>query len=151
MRQWLFDVIISYKKQNNFGKFNILQNVIILLMVINKLDLLQEMNLEDSDYRVLFKGLCTIDDYKNTEVWPQFVSVQETFLTNYSMKSEFVDILKKLQNKALSYRTAVPEILFSFPILNFVQGTSIPFKVLSELPVSKRAAFAYFKKITARW
>jgi len=154
MRQWFFDVINSYKGQNNFDKFNILQNIIILLMVISKLDLLQDISLEDNDYRVLFKGFCTISEYKNTEVWPQFVSVQETFLMKYSMKSEFVDVLRKLQKKASSFKIVVPEILFSFPVLNFVQGTSTPFKVLSELPVmnsTKKAAFAYFKQVTARW
>ena len=154
MCNWLLSIIDFYERQNNFDNFNILQNVMIFLMVINRLDLLQEMYLEDKHYRVLFKGLCTISKYKNTDVWPQFVSVQETFLIDYSVKSRFVDFLKKLQREASSLRTPVPEILFSFPVLNFVHGTWTPFKILSELPTldSKiRAALAYFKQVTARW
>jgi len=154
MYHWLLSVINSYERQNNFEKFNILQNVMILLMVINKLDLLQELHLEDKHYRVLFKGLCTISDYKNTKGWPQFVSVQETFLMNYSMKSAFVEFLKKLQRKAASFGTPLPEILFSIPVLNFVQGAWTPFKVLNELPIldsKKRGAFTNFKQVAAKW
>jgi len=154
MCQWLLFTIDSWEGQRISHKFNLLQNVMILLVVISNLDLFQELHLEGKHYKVLFKGLCTISEFKNAEVWPHFAFVQEAFLTNYTVKSKFVDILKKLQKKAKSLNVPIPEILFSFPVLNFIQGSWTPFKVMNELPnmnATRRATLRYFKEVTANW
>jgi len=94
-------------------------------------------------------------EFQNTEAWPQFVLVQKTFLMEYTIKSTFVSILIKLQRKSLSLGTPIPEILFSFPVYNFIKEVWRPFKVMNELPttmdVKKKAALAYFKEVTANW
>jgi len=153
MYEWLVKIIDQYGKQENCNKFNILQNDIILLMVIKKLNLLQEMFLEQH-YKILFKGLCTISESKNIKIWPHFVEVKEDFLKNDQNKSEFIHFLKYMQKKALNFGSPIPEVLFSLPLLHFAQGVWKPFKVMTKLPTmdsGMRAAFYYFKEITAKW
>ena len=153
MYEWLVKIIDSYEKQENCYKFNILQCDIILLMIIKKLNLLEEMFLE-KHYQILFKGLCVIPEFKSTESWPDFVQVKEDFLKDDKNKSEFIQFLKYMQRKALNFGSPIPQVLFSLPLLHFAQGVWKPFEVMTKLPTMDstiRSALSYFKEITAKW
>ena len=151
MVAWLKQVIEEL--QNYDGTFNILQSVIILLMVICRLDLDLKF-LEENHYKVLFKGLCRIPEFADTNDWPHLMPIRESLLKEDKLKSEFIHFLKKIQRKSCQLKKPLVELIFSFPMLHFAQGVWSPFKPIVDFinfESSRRAALNYFKDITANW
>ena len=143
---WLQDIIEQL--ENYDGTFNILQSVIILLSVICKLDLLKF--LEHKHYPVLFRGLCTVPD---TGVWSDLVPIKETVLKDDKLKSELVNILKRMQHSS-EHKKPIIEVMFSFPMLHFAQGVWTPFKPITDyinFDTSRKAALQHFKNMTVKW
>ena len=150
MLTWLLDIIEVL--QNYDGTFNILQSIIILLMVISRLNLLK--SLEDKHYQVLFKGLCTIPDFTDIDSWPDLVPIKESFFKNDRLKSELTGLLKQMQYNNCWSKKPMIEVIFSFPMLHFVQGVWKPFKPITDYIIfdsSKKAALYRFKDITVKW
>ena len=159
------ETITSYgtkmqQKQNKM--FNILQSAVILLMVICKLDsfLLQDGSnyflkfLEEKHYRILFKGLCTIPDWKSdSENWAGFTSVEELFFKSAEMKKDIVHILTSMYRKVSSFKE-LPEVLFSIPVFHFAKGLWEPFKDATHIltfGLEIRASFNHFKELITKW
>ena len=151
MSSWLQDVIEELQSYD--GTFNILQSVIILLMIVYRLEL--DKFLEDKHCQVLFKGLCTIPEFTNTDDWPDLMPIKESFLKNDKLKSELVNFLKRIQLKSCwSTRNPIVEVIFSFPMLHFAQGLWKPFQPIVDFvnfESSKNAALKHFKEVTAKW
>ena len=163
MCRWLKETIdsVGAKLQQTHEKmFNILQNTIILLVVICKLDLSVVhddykfflKSFEEKHYRVLFQGLCTIPSWKNNaKSWPDFTSVEE-LLSKSDIKKYIVDVLTNMHKS--TFKPSLPEVLFSIPIFHFAQGVWKPFKDASELltfDFTTKKAFKYFKETTTEW
>ena len=149
MSSWLQDVIEELQSYD--GKFNILQSVIILIMVICRLEL---DKLEDKHYQVLFKGLCTIPEFTDTDGWPDLMPIKESFLKNDKLKSELVIFMKQIQRKSHWFKKPIVEVIFSFPMLHFAQGLWKPFQPIMDFvnfESSKKAALNHFKDVTAKW
>ena len=150
MSSWLQGVIEELQSYD--GKFNILQSVIILLVVVCKLDALKF--LEDRHYQVLFKGLCTIPEFTDTDAWPDLIPIKESFLQNDRLKLELFYCLKRIQHKSHGFKKPIVEVIFSFPMLHFAQGLWKPFEPIVDIvhfESSKKAALNHFKNITANW
>ena len=150
MLSWLQDVIEELQSYD--GTFNILQSVIILLMVICRLEL--DKFLEDKHYQVLFKGLCIIPEFTDTNAWPDLIPIKESFLKNDRLKKELVNFMKRIHHKSHGFKKPIIEVIFSFPILHFAQGVWTPFKPIADFvhfESSRKAALNHFKDITAKW
>ena len=161
MCKWLMDTIDSFgtKLQQKHDKiFNTLQNTIILLVVIRRLNsLIRDDNnyffkcLEEKHYRVLFQGLCTIPDWKNSdENWPDYTS-NEKLLLKHDIKEDVVHVLICMHKNC---KQLIPEVLFSIPIFHFVKGIWEPFKDATKLLTfdsETKRAFGYFKDATSKW
>ena len=150
MLAWLVDTIKAL--QNYDGTFNILQSVIILLMIIARLDLLK--SLEDKHYQMLFKGLCTIPEFTDIDAWPDLMPIKESFFKNDRLKSELTGLLKEMQYKSCRSKKPIIEVIFSFPMLHFVQGVWKPFKPITDYVIfdsSRKAALHHFKDVTVKW
>ena len=140
--------------------FNVLQNTLMLLLVIRRLDdlLLQDgynyflKFLEANHYKVLFQGLCTIPDWRNNvKNWQEFSSIKKQFFTSNKIKADIIHVLTYMHRQAPHFRQLIPEVLFSFPFYHFVQGVWEPFKdVLTYSPELKKS-FSYFKEMTTKW
>ena len=147
---------LGEKQQECDERFNVLQSVLVLLLVIRKLDLLRRdayfVNaLDYKHYKVLFQGLCVIPDWKSAKSWPDLLSAKE--ILDYN-KADIVYVLVNLQSKAVNFSQPLPEVLFSVPIFHFAKGTWEPFKDASNLlsfGVELRGPFNYFKGITTKW
>ena len=147
---WLQDVIEEL--QNYDGTFNILQSVIILLVVICKLDVLKA--LEDRHCKLLFRGLCTIPEFTDTDAWPDLIPVKESFLQDDRLKLELTHCLKRIQHRTHGFKKPMVEVIFSFPMLHFVQGLWKPFEPIVDFvhfESSRNAALNHFKDVTAKW
>ena len=152
MSSWLQDVIEDLQSYD--GKFNILQSVIILLMVVCRLELDKLDFLEDKHYQVLFKGLCTIPEFTDTDGWPDLMPIKESFLKNDKLKSELVIFMKQIQRKSHWLKKPIVEVIFSFPMLHFAQGVWKPFQPIVDIvhfESSRKAALNHFKDVTAKW
>ena len=121
-------------------------------MVICRLDLLKF--LEDKHHQVLFKGLCTIPEFTDTDAWPDLIPIKESFLKNDRLKFELTHFLKQIQHKSRWFKNPIVEVIFSFPMLHFAQGLWKPFEPIVDFvnfESSRRAALNHFKDITAKW
>ena len=150
MLSWLRDV--TEELQSYDGKFNILQSVVILLMVMCRLEL--DKFLEDKHYQILFKGLCTMPEFTDSDGWSDLMPIKDSFLKNDTLKSELVRFLKRTQHKSRELKRPILEVIFSFPVLHFAQGVWTPFKPIENFvhfDSSRKAALNHFKGITAKW
>ena len=151
MLSWLQDV--TEELQSYDGTFNIFQSVVILLMVMFKLEL--DKFLEEKHYQMLFKGLCTIPEFTDSDGWPDLTLIKDSVLKNDRLKSELVHVLKRTQHKSRELKKPIIEVIFSFPILHFAQGVWTPFKPIVDFvnfaESSKKAALNHFKDITTKW
>ena len=160
------ETIVSFDskvKQKQDGVFNILQSALILLLVIHRLDDLSlqhddnyfSKSLAEKHYRALFQGLCTIPNWRsNTERWPEFTLIEEIFFKSNEMKTEIVDVLTAMHERASHCRSSIPEVLFSIPIFHFAQAVWEPFKDATEVCIYDpeiKGPFSYFKGITMKW
>ena len=157
------DTFDSKVKQKQDGMFNILQGALILLLVINRLDDLSLHgdyyyflnSLAEKHYRALFKGLCTIPDWRSsTNIWPEFTLIEKVFFKSNIMKADIVRVLTAMYEKASCFRQAIPEVLFSIPIFHFAQGVWEPFKDATEVLTHGseiEKPFDCFKGITTKW
>ena len=149
MLAWLKNIIEELHAYD--GTFNILQTVMILVMIVGRLKLLDMIALEDKHYQVLFKGLCTIPEFMNTNDWSHLIPIKESFLKNDALKSDFVYFLKQMQHKP---KKPIIEVIFSFPMLHFAQGVWIPFNSIItylNFDSSRKAALNYFKQVAIKW
>ena len=143
--------------------FNILQSTLILLLVIHKLDDLSlqhgenyfSNSLAEKHYRALFKGLCTIPDWKsNTKSWQDFALIWEIFFKPNKIKADIVDVLTAMHKRASRLKQLIPEVVFSIPIFHFAQGVWEPFRDVTEVLTygsEMKGPFNYFKEITTKW
>ena len=150
MTSWLLEIIEFYEKlQNRDATFNSLQWILVLLLIMQRLDLLKENVLEAKHYQILFTELCLLSHSEiSNSNWLHFTAVEENMLRSENLRKMLVNVLTYMQTKA---KQPMPEILFSFPILHFAQGLCVPFAEISVLPMDCTSAFFHFKSTTYKW
>lgn len=146
MINWILNIIsVCNDLQTCDETFDALRSTVMLLIILWNTNLIKENILEVKHYQMLFIGLCLLSSFEEDK-WIYF---ENSFLKHRKL---IVDILKYVHDQYSKCRQAIPEVIFSFPLLHFAQGLCVPFQDVSELPDLKQLTYhvSYFTRVTAK-
>ena len=146
MKSWILNIIGEcHDMQMRDEAVDALQSTVMLLMVLWNTDLMKDGFLEVKHYHIFFKGLYLPASFTK-ESWVYF----KACFSNHNRL--IVEILQYLHNQYSRFKQEIPEVIFSFPLLHFVQGLCVPFQSVLEVPILKKSNHdvSYFLQITAK-